>query len=76
VQGSQFNPETQFRAVITNASGDALGTATFSAYLESGGPVPPEQIAGAMRDVFQQYGLDLRQFEGPVYTPLDWPQEG
>ena len=76
MQGSEFNPETQFRAAITNPSGDALGTATFSAYLEWGGPVPPEQIAAAMREVFQLHGLDLRQFEGPVYTPLDWPQEG
>jgi hypothetical protein len=76
MEGSAFSPETTFRANVINPSGEPLGTAVFSAYLESGGPVPPEQIAAAIREVFQQHGLDLRQFEGPVSTLLDWPQEG
>jgi hypothetical protein len=76
MEGSAFSPETTFRANVINPSGEAIGTAMFSAYLESSGPVPPEQLAAAMREVFQQHGLDLRQFEGPMPTPLDWPQEG
>lgn len=76
MQGDVFSPETVFRSEITGGGGSYLGEATFSAYFESGEPVPPGELAGALRAVFRSHGLELRQFQGAVTTPLDWPQEG
>lgn len=75
MQGDAFSPDTIFRAQIEGAGGSYLGEATFSSYFESGDPVPPEELAEALRSVFQAHGLELRQFQGAVSTVLDWPQE-
>jgi hypothetical protein len=75
VQGDAFSPDTVFRAQIEGAGGAYLGDVTFSSYFESGDPVPPGELAGALRAVFQDHGLDLRHFQGAVSTELDWPQE-
>ncbi len=75
MDGAAFPPETTFRTQIVNASGEYLGTATFSSYLESGEVSPVEDLAAALRDVYRQHGMDLQQFSAAVPAELDWPQE-
>lgn len=75
MQGDAFSPDTTFRAQIEGPGGSYLGEVTFSSYFESGDPVPPEELAAALRAVFQEHGLELRHFLGAVSTVLDWPQE-
>jgi len=75
VQGDAFSPDTIFRAQIEGAGGSYLGEVTFSSYFESGDRVPPDELAGALRAVFQSHGFELRNFQGAVSTVLDWPQE-
>lgn len=76
MDGTAFGPETAFRSTIIGGDGSYLGTATFSAFAETGDTIPVAELAAALRAVFQQHGMDLQQFTGPVTTLLDWPEGG
>lgn len=75
MDGAAFPPETTFRTQIVNGSGEYVGTAAFSSYLESGETSPVEELAAALREVYRQHGMDLQQFSAAVPAQLDWPQE-
>lgn len=75
MDGTAFGPETQFRSQIVGEGGSYVGECSFSAYFEIGDRINPSELAAALRAVFQAHGLDVPQFSGTVYTPLDWPQQ-
>lgn len=75
MDGAAFPAETIFRTQIVNGSGEYVGTATFSSYLESGSISPVEELAAALRTVYQQHGMDLQQFSASVPAVLDWPED-
>ena len=75
MDGAAFPPETTFRTQIVNGSGEYVGTAAFSSYLESGDPSPVEELAAALRTVYQRHGMNLQQFSAAVPASLDWPED-
>jgi hypothetical protein len=74
MEGTDFPAETVFRATVRDGTtNSALGYVTFSVYFESGAPVTPEAVAGALQARFGLEGLSLDQFLGLRPEPLDWP---
>jgi hypothetical protein len=74
LDGTAFDSGTTFSAGILGEAGEYLGSATFSAYIETGAPAPISALAAALRDVFAEHGMTLRPFTGRITKPLDWPE--
>lgn len=74
MDGNAFDSGTTFSAGIIGEAGEYLGSATFSAYIESGAPAPISALAAALRDVFAQHGMTLRPFTGRITETLDWAE--